>query len=318
MVSGLWALKKSHTFWNSVFGRNVVGPAVIISSAAPSARDSSCSALIWPSSTLCSLSTAHTLTLWFLELLPYGVRTITETARWYIPPREVARAIRCNGFSLGWQSTRRPIRFARGVAKDLGKPQADEPPRGSGAQVSLIIVAVNDDWLLPIKLSRALRIEMPQKDVDRSRQMLFFVFRFGEHLEQPPTLRDQLLHFVTIDRRYHWHFSLSIVELRQNFFLIEFKQLFNLMLRSSRQDLYDHFVASPGSRARGASCLSLLSNAVLVWNTMAITKIVTQLRAAGETIVDEDLARISPLIYQHVIPNGTYHFARPKLRDDIA
>jgi hypothetical protein len=26
------------------------------------------------------------------------------------------------------------------------------------------------------------------------------------------------------------------------------------------------------------------------------------------TIVDEDLARISPLMYQHDIPNGTYHF----------
>ncbi len=51
-----------------------------------------------------------------------------------------------------------------------------------------------------------------------------------------------------------------------------------------------------------ASCLSLLSNAVLVWNTMAIMKIVTQLRAAGETIPDEDLARISPLMHQHVFP----------------
>jgi TnpA family transposase len=67
-----------------------------------------------------------------------------------------------------------------------------------------------------------------------------------------------------------------------------------------------------------ASCLSLLSNAVLVWNTMAITKIITQLRGAGETIVDEDLARISPLMYQHVIPNGTYQIARSTPRDDIA
>ena len=67
-----------------------------------------------------------------------------------------------------------------------------------------------------------------------------------------------------------------------------------------------------------ASCLSLLSNAVLVWNTMAIMKIITELRAAGETIVDEDLTRISPLMYQHVIPNGTYHFARSKPGDDIA
>jgi TnpA family transposase len=67
-----------------------------------------------------------------------------------------------------------------------------------------------------------------------------------------------------------------------------------------------------------ASCLSLLSNAVLVWNTMAITKIITQLQAAGETIADEDLARISPLMYQHAIPNGTYHFAGPKPGNDVA
>jgi len=67
-----------------------------------------------------------------------------------------------------------------------------------------------------------------------------------------------------------------------------------------------------------ASCLSLLSNAVLVWNTMSITKIVTQLRTAGQTVADEDLARISPLIHRHVIPNGTYHFAGPKPANDIA
>jgi hypothetical protein len=39
-------------------------------------------------------------------------------------------------------------------------------------------------------------------------------------------------------------------------------------------------------------------------------KIITELRAASETILDEDLNRISPMMHQHVIPNGTYHFAR--------
>ena len=38
-----------------------------------------------------------------------------------------------------------------------------------------------------------------------------------------------------------------------------------------------------------ASCLSLLSNAVLVWNTIKIGNIVGQLRAAGEQIDDADL-----------------------------
>jgi microcystin degradation protein MlrC len=39
-----------------------------------------------------------------------------------------------------------------------------------------------------------------------------------------------------------------------------------------------------------------------------LAKIVAQLRAAGETVLDEELARISPLASSHVIPNGTYHF----------
>jgi hypothetical protein len=57
-----------------------------------------------------------------------------------------------------------------------------------------------------------------------------------------------------------------------------------------------------------ASCLSLLSNAVLVWNTVRISEIVERLRAAGEQILDTDLARVSPLCYAHIIPNGTYNF----------
>jgi len=58
-----------------------------------------------------------------------------------------------------------------------------------------------------------------------------------------------------------------------------------------------------------ATCLSLLSNAVVVWNTVHMAQIVAQLRAQGETITDDELARISPLAFAHVIPNGTY-FAR--------
>ena len=58
-----------------------------------------------------------------------------------------------------------------------------------------------------------------------------------------------------------------------------------------------------------ATCLSLLSNAVVVWNTVQMTRIIDQLRAGGERITDEELARLSPFAFAHVIPNGTY-FAR--------
>ncbi|MCZ6489269.1 MAG: Tn3 family transposase, partial [Acidobacteria bacterium] len=49
-----------------------------------------------------------------------------------------------------------------------------------------------------------------------------------------------------------------------------------------------------------ASCLSLLSNAVLVWNTMRIADIVDQLRCTGQEVSERDLAHVSPLMHGHV------------------
>lgn len=52
----------------------------------------------------------------------------------------------------------------------------------------------------------------------------------------------------------------------------------------------------------------MLSNAVLVWNTVALAEGLRQLRADGTEIPGEEVARISPLAYAHVIPTGTYRF----------
>ncbi len=55
-----------------------------------------------------------------------------------------------------------------------------------------------------------------------------------------------------------------------------------------------------------ASCLSLVSNAILYWNTVKIGGIVEGLRARGEVVEDEVLKHVSLLPYKHVVPNGTY------------
>ncbi len=55
-----------------------------------------------------------------------------------------------------------------------------------------------------------------------------------------------------------------------------------------------------------ASCLSLVSNAILYWNTLKIDSIVQDLRRQGEEIDDETLSHISLLPFKHVLPNGTY------------
>ena len=55
--------------------------------------------------------------------------------------------------------------------------------------------------------------------------------------------------------------------------------------------------------------LSQLCNAAVLWNRVRMQKIIEQLRSSGQTVQDEDLARIWPLLFEHILPNGIYDFA---------
>lgn len=66
------------------------------------------------------------------------------------------------------------------------------------------------------------------------------------------------------------------------------------------------------------SCLAVLHNAVVVWNTLHIGRIVEELRREGETIAEADLAATSPLIRRHINRFGHYPFDLERLRRDDA
>ncbi len=66
-----------------------------------------------------------------------------------------------------------------------------------------------------------------------------------------------------------------------------------------------------------ASCLSLVSNAVLYWNTVKINGIVENLRKQGESIDGETLSHISLLPYKHVLSNGTYFIGVLESQEDF-
>ena len=60
-----------------------------------------------------------------------------------------------------------------------------------------------------------------------------------------------------------------------------------------------------------ASALSVLSNAVLGWNTIRIAEIVEAVEAAsGQPVAREDLARVSPLLSARLLVSGRYNFDR--------
>ncbi|MDH3604691.1 MAG: transposase, partial [Candidatus Tectomicrobia bacterium] len=86
----------------------------------------------------------------------------------------------------------------------------------------------------------------------------------------------------------------------------------------ARQDLAQRlFFADQGMFRSGdyfqmmnrASCLSLLSNAVLVYNTLRIGRVLERAKAQGQEFSAEAIAHVSPLARRHVIVNGTYDFS---------
>src|SRR5262249_46743399 len=78
-----------------------------------------------------------------------------------------------------------------------------EPPRGSRAQVSLVVVAVDDHRPLALESPRRLRIQGFQGDVDRARKVLLLVFGLRKHLDELRALGEQPLHLVSGDGDWH-------------------------------------------------------------------------------------------------------------------
>ncbi|MBP0001591.1 MAG: Tn3 family transposase [Cyanobacteria bacterium SID2] len=55
-------------------------------------------------------------------------------------------------------------------------------------------------------------------------------------------------------------------------------------------------------------CLNLITNLVIVWNTVYIAEVIQQLRLEGQTIQDQDLMHIWPTRHAHINVYGKYHF----------
>jgi TnpA family transposase len=60
--------------------------------------------------------------------------------------------------------------------------------------------------------------------------------------------------------------------------------------------------------AHQASCLNLVTNAVILWNTVYMTAAVEQLKQEGYPVDEHDLAHVWPTRYAHINVHGKYHF----------
>ena len=57
-----------------------------------------------------------------------------------------------------------------------------------------------------------------------------------------------------------------------------------------------------------AGCLNLVTNAVVVWNTVYMAAALEQLRAEGHPVDEADVKHLSPARYEHINVFGKYAF----------
>jgi hypothetical protein len=69
-----------------------------------------------------------------------------------------------------------------------------------------------------------------------------------------------------------------------------------------------------GDQIHTFSCLSVLHNAVVAWNTPHVGRVVEELRNQGHPIDDATLSLTTPLFRKHINPFGKYHFAVERMR----
>jgi len=58
--------------------------------------------------------------------------------------------------------------------------------------------------------------------------------------------------------------------------------------------------------------LGLVVNLIALWNTLYLEAVLTQLRQEGFPVLDEDVARLSPLSFEHINLLGRYSFTLPE------
>ena len=64
----------------------------------------------------------------------------------------------------------------------------------------------------------------------------------------------------------------------------------------------------PDDLVNQAGCLNLLSNAVIVWNTIYMQAAIEALKAKNYSINPADFAHISPIRFEHINPYGRFEF----------
>ena len=81
------------------------------------------------------------------------------------------------------------------------------------------------------------------------------------------------------------------------------------MFHGKRGELRQHYREGQEDQL---GALGLVLNMIVLWNTIYMEAALDQLRADGYTVKNEDVARLSPLLHEHINMLGRYSFSVPE------
>ena len=81
------------------------------------------------------------------------------------------------------------------------------------------------------------------------------------------------------------------------------------MFHGKRGELRKHYREGQEDQL---GALGLVLNMIVLWNTIYMEAALNQLRVEGYPVRDEDVARLSPLLHEHINMLGRYSFSVPE------
>jgi len=102
-----------------------------------------------------------------LHTLQDLTNTVIKVTDGNIAPDEIANLGRVGALSLSRQAVGEPICLTGNVIKDPRESQAFEPSRSPWAEISLRVIAVDNDRLVLLERCGGLAIELWQRDIQR-------------------------------------------------------------------------------------------------------------------------------------------------------
>lgn len=184
-------------------------------------------------------------------------------------------------------------------------PQADYGLLNTISAHNLSSQKISPHWDDMLRLAGSLKLgRVPATGIMRTLQV-------GD---RPTRLAQAIAEFGRIDKTLH---TLTYIddEAKRRSTLIQLNRgearhsVARAVFHGKRGELRQHYREGQEDQL---GALGLVLNMIVLWNTIYIEAVLDQLREEGYPVKDEDMERLSPLLYEHINMLGRYSFSVPE------